>query len=534
MLSVFIKQPPNYLQVTLNKPFLVSAQATDDGMPEPHAVDSVTVQVDGGAPILMRLTPLPGGPPIRLSWTAWATVTGGEDPHTVTVTATDDIGRKATQSVKVFAGTPFDAAPAAILLELTPGLDPSDPGLVNLMVEIQGALGSLSSSLADVGKVLAGPNLLRTTNDVGLDVLRMGIWIVDNTFFLPPPQAPFPLPRLNDAGAAASFALTPFLVIPSLDVSNLNTIGPSFALSISTTTLQVLADAILPGLQASASGQGATIDSITVRADQPGTVAMSIAGQARGVGFTATISETIGTQPVAGANPAQSILAVLNQSSSVSVPFILWLIPLINLVIAMIVGRARSALDQQTGLIGRLVDSLPARFPFKNNVLTLPAGFAPLPDFPVLVPNWLFFVVTNNGVFGSGNSTIQARDDSSTAISISGPQGIQGYQFDLSGGAYGQFSFTLTNLAPDPNGLLMTTTGVGTSLGGEISIGGLDQSGSFEAKFGLPLRVVPGNYTFTLSMSATETCGTDASKTLTGSGALPVTVEVMKEPKLPP
>ena len=51
-----------------------------------------------------------------------------------------------------------------------------------------------------------------------------------------------------------------------------------------------------------------------------------------------------------------------------------------------------------------------------------------------------------------------------------------------------------------------------------------------DVDFPLPLRVEPGDYEFMLTVTATETCGTDPAATLTGTASLPVRVKVDKNP----
>ena len=150
----------------------------------------------------------------------------------------------------------------------------------------------------------------------------------------------------------------------------------------------------------------------------------------------------------------------------------------------------------------------------------------------MLILDWTDFEVTSSGILGAGKSNIGSRDQSMTAVSVIGPKEISGYQSDLSGGALQDYDFGLTNIAPDPHGLTWSTSGA-ISRGGEIAHGGLAQSGSFQADFGLILKVQPGNNAFTLAVNATETCGTDPSKTLTASASQSVKVEVKKDPKLP-
>jgi hypothetical protein len=120
-----------------------------------------------------------------------------------------------------------------------PSLDPSVPGIVCLMTKLATSLGSLSDSLAAAGMVLAGPNLIQ---DQARDALRLWIWIVDPGFLHQPPEATHPLPYLNDQAVAASFALASPLPIPPRNLGDPHHFGPSFALSIPSTTLQEMAE----------------------------------------------------------------------------------------------------------------------------------------------------------------------------------------------------------------------------------------------------------------------------------------------------
>jgi hypothetical protein len=80
---------------------------------------------------------------------------------------------------------------------------------------------------------------------------------------------------------------------------------------------------------------------------------------------------------------------------------------------------------------------------------------------------------------------------------------------------------------------LSTVTGRTGSSGGAIAHGLLNQTGSFDADFRLPREVPPGEYPFTVTVFATETCATDATQTLKQSGSLIVTVTVKQNPKNP-
>jgi hypothetical protein len=118
------------------------------------------------------------------------------------------------------------------------------------------------------------------------------------------------------------------------------------------------------------------------------------------------------------------------------------------------------------------------------------------------------------------------------ALSINGSGHISGYQEDLAGGAGQNYRYTLANLAPDADKFKWQTSGTHTE-SGAISRDNFDQSGNFNAQFSLPLKVTPNKYPFTLTVNATETCGSDPNKKLSASTSTSVTVEVKKNPKVP-
>jgi hypothetical protein len=68
---------------------------------EPVKIDSVTIRVDGGPVIRARLTVVPDKTHTKVNFAASAQLTGGEDPHEVAVTATNDQGASTTQTVFV-------------------------------------------------------------------------------------------------------------------------------------------------------------------------------------------------------------------------------------------------------------------------------------------------------------------------------------------------------------------------------------------------------------------------------------------------
>jgi hypothetical protein len=94
---------PNALVVP-DQDFTVSGIAFDRGWPEPTMIDSVTVRVDNGPEISAQLTPGQPGPQTVFNFEAQVRVSATQGPHTIRVTATNDMGRSATESVTVFVG----------------------------------------------------------------------------------------------------------------------------------------------------------------------------------------------------------------------------------------------------------------------------------------------------------------------------------------------------------------------------------------------------------------------------------------------
>src|SRR5262245_3773799 len=103
-----ILRPRNNDTVHLNQAFPVSGQVTNQfvsGDDPVVLITSVTVQVDAGPVRQAALTPVQDKTQTKVNFAANAQVTGGQDPHTITVTATNDRGGSATQTVSVFTGS---------------------------------------------------------------------------------------------------------------------------------------------------------------------------------------------------------------------------------------------------------------------------------------------------------------------------------------------------------------------------------------------------------------------------------------------
>jgi len=524
-------QPANNATIKLNTTFVVSGQATDRGAPEPILIDSVTVQVDNQPPTKATLTRVPHQQKSTVNFKASVQVTGGQDPHTVTVIATNDNGLTQRKTVSVFTGPQVDA-PAIFVDFLNPlPLDPTDSKVISWMSQIQQKVQPLSDSLSSIGKMLVGPNLVFINDRTAPQIMRLGFWIEDPSFLVVKPAPPdFPLPRLSDQAAAVGFAKVPVSPIPPpIDFS------PSFAVSIPVTTLQHLLDAVLPTVQAAAASSHASIDSLTAQTNTAGSVSTTMKGSALHIDFSVTITEVLGTKTL---QSGQKVPAVIGNSHSVSVGSVFaWLIgvifPIFDVALLGALGylsvTAGDASNQINGIVEPLIAGFPPQIPFSNALLP---EAVQAPDFPVLILNWNSFGTTTTAIVGTGTTTLGSRDQSMVSLHIDGSSHISGFQEDLAGGAGQSYRYTLANLAPDPDKFKWQTSGTHSD-GGIISRDDFDQSGNFSAILKLPLKVTPNKYPFMLSVNATETCGSDPVKKLTASSSLPVTVEVKKNPKVP-
>jgi hypothetical protein len=105
-LTIF--RPSNNDTIQLNQPFPVTGAVTNQFVSGGNPVvriTSVTVQVDAGPVRQAVLTTVPDKTQTKVNFAANDQVTGGEDPHTITVTARNDRGGSATETVSVFTGS---------------------------------------------------------------------------------------------------------------------------------------------------------------------------------------------------------------------------------------------------------------------------------------------------------------------------------------------------------------------------------------------------------------------------------------------
>src|SRR5262249_15004444 len=120
-LTFLFIQPSDNALVALNTPFEVSGRVTDQGGAEPHVIDKITVQIDSGPVVRAVVTHIHNPTLTEVSFSAFVTVTGGQDPHTLTVTATDDSGATIHATRKIFTDVAFAVdAPAIVIDVLSP------------------------------------------------------------------------------------------------------------------------------------------------------------------------------------------------------------------------------------------------------------------------------------------------------------------------------------------------------------------------------------------------------------------------------
>ena len=532
MPDLSITAPSTDAHVAPLQPFPVSGRASDAGLPEPHQIDTVTVQVDVGPVVDATLTQVPDKALSLFHYAAEVEVTDGTDPHTVTVTAVNDNNMKTTRQVQVFTGPIFHPAAPAVLVELLSPVqfDAGEAALTRLVSQIQYALLPAADQLAGLGKIVAGPNLVTSKDPSGLFLLRLGIWVQDAGFPVLPPQPPiFPLPRLNEPGAQAGFALADRLPVPL-------TFGLSFAMSVPTATLQSLVDAVFPQVKAAVDGTFATLDSIRAGSIPPDTVSTTVhAHTLLEIPVTARLTERLGA--LLDPNLGQHLPAVVGHDSGADAGDVLdWvvgvLLPPFGAVLLAITAIASSAAsdtsDQVHGLAAPVVAGIPSRIPLHNTDLGVRD-----PAFPTVVPDWGTFGTTQDGILAAGTAAIHARSQDTVAMSIAGAGYVEGIQSELAGGAASRYSIGLTDLAPDPGHFTWQVTGDGIDTG-PVTAGPFGLGGTADVVFPLPVHVVPGEYQFLLTVNAAETCGTDPNQTLAATASRPVRVKVKKDPVIVP
>jgi len=527
--TVVIDQPADGVQIPACSLAVVQVrgQAADKGLPEPAAIVSITVQVDDGPAGEAVRTPVAGKDLSKVGFAKTVAIPDVLGPHVITVTATNDQHLSTVATVTVFVGGPYQTAPASALAEVAvPAglLKYVTPAVVSKVTQdVQHLLSSASAYLAGYGLTLAGPNAVA---DLSAGTLRVGLWAGAADFPAVPADPPdFPLPRLSDAQAAACFAATP-PVLPA---------GDGFALSVPAPTLQQVLNALSPQIVAAGERHDFTIQTWTVATVPPATVSVEVAGNVVGLSARATISETLGLKPAAGTG--QQIPAILATAHSASNGDLLeWLIPVLNLVLEYIhldlSSDAGNDASKATGIIAPLLSLIPYDIPFRNTDLSASGSLSE--QFPVLRLDWRQFGVTGAGLVGAGALFLESRTQDEVALTLDELHTrITGTPESLGADVPAGFTFTLRELDPDDGTFGWQFSGPVTT-SGTIDASPFIQTGAVGAYLRLPLSVADGTYDYTLTVSATETCGTDPAETLTASWSSPVTVTVKPSSVLPP
>ena len=102
MPTLVILGPADGSSVAAGQPLSVTGRATDKGGAEPVMIDSVTVQVDGGAPVAASLKDVHDPHNTVVTFTGTVEVIGAEGAHTITVVAVNDDGLSRSASITVF------------------------------------------------------------------------------------------------------------------------------------------------------------------------------------------------------------------------------------------------------------------------------------------------------------------------------------------------------------------------------------------------------------------------------------------------
>ena len=530
-LTFLFIQPADNAVVTLNKPFEVSGRVTDQGGAEPHVIDKITVQIDSGAAVRAVVTHIHNPALTEVSFSAFVTVTGGQDPHTLTVTAIDDRGVTIHATRKLFTAVAFAVDAPAIVIDVLSPLPFDEASIDEQTGSIQYMLLEVANSVANLGKVLAGPNFQITNADVGKSSrLRIGIWIEDKTFPVLAPAPPDrPLPTVPSPGVDGGFKLAPPVPVPATVAS--------FGISTKAGLLQQLADGVAQSVKDAASEQGVTIDSISVRPSAPASVITQLSGSLpAGVPFGMTITEKVGVAKAP--DQIHHVPVVVSSTHSSELGSVL------DLIVAAVLSpfryvlaaeflelrsKASDADNQITGMMQSLLAGIPTRFPFNRSRFFQESST--VLDFPAVVLDWKTFGVAGTTIQGSGLTTIEARQQSDVALSISGPTVISGFQGEMDLVLRQTYTFSLTDLAPYPNGLFQWTVSGLQKASGTINSPDLSQSGQFTLVFPLPRNVKVGNWAFVLTVNATEFRGKDKTMSLTATASLNVVIEVKPNPR---
>jgi hypothetical protein len=507
----------------------VAGTVTDRGGAEPVMFQSVAVQLDGGTPVRAALHYRHDPTLTVADFSASIAATGSPGDHTLTAVVTDDnnLSRSVSETISLDEYGEVVGAPAVLLDLQLPGIAPSaiDPAsLQSLLVTIQAAIAPASDLLAAAQKMLVGPSVAVQASASGGALLRLGLWIVDGGFHVDPPVAPFTLPRLRDDVAAASIGAVPALPQPTGGLMQ-------FAFSIPDATVAELADAALPVLQQAVDG----VSGISASTSPPSTVVTTVTGSRYDLGFTMTLTDTLGLSATTPKQPMATTSADLSGAAGLVLDISLVGIPL-----------AMSAEDQaakQGGVGAQVAAALPTLIPIRESDLpsVLATVFPDLP-FPRVELQWETFGVSG-GIVGNGLVWITNRAPDEPALQIDGPSSLRipNGEFDVATA----FTVDVTDLVPDAGGFTATITApydlpptTSRTRTVPLSLGLLEQSADLPLDFRGPPRVnghdVSGTSTWVLTVNAQETAASDASLTASATKHVALTYGSSGGPHNPP
>jgi hypothetical protein len=514
--TVTIQFPQQNFVVPDGQPLHVAGVATGSGGAEPVLVSDVRVSVDGGPSVIAAMHVVAHQKVPSVTFTASVDVGPQPGTHTVTVVATDEYNRHASASVQVLRDTTVVVPAPAILIDLEPPIPTAadDPFVQSLVSTIQQTLAAQAAQLAAAGLVLAGPSVIATLDASGIPILRLGIWLVDGDFPVLPPAPPkFPLPRLAPAQAQAGFGL----VAPLHRGHRIGFTDTPFGVRVPQTTLQRLAD--FARLQADNSD----VHSITVTLTEPNTALTVVSGSHLGIDFSIDIVETLSVAPLAGVDPPQAIPHVDAQHSSGVGSLLDWLIgaliPILGAI--LVIGDVELAENagQVPGVVTGLLSGLPARVALRNT--SLPPQIRDQFDFPQVVFDWSTFGVHDQGLEGAGDALLAERNQAGARLTVAGPGAlnIPHGEHDIDT----LYRLQLWQIRPDDGRLTWRLhPPAGLDERGTADPGALAESADVDFDFVLPLHALQG--TFTISAGAVETCGTDATKTISTTATRSVQV----------
>jgi len=520
MPTVTIQFPPPNFTVPHGQPLHVGGIATGSGGGEPVLVSDVGANVDGGPTVEATTKTVAHQTVPTVTFAASVDVPEQPGLHTVTVVATDGNRPIATASVQVLRDVTVVVPAPAILIDIEPPMPTpaDDPSVQGLISTVQKALLDAASRLASTGLVVAGPNVIAATDADNIDILRLGIWLVDPSFPLVAPAPPdFPLPRLTAVEADAGFALVP----PLRRGHRIGFTDTPFGLRIPQTTLQHLADVAL------AAAGSSDVKSISVTLTEPDTAATVISGSHFDIGFSITVTETLSVAPLTDADPPQAVphIDVHHDSDLGGLPD--WLIgaviPILDVVLLIGSLELAQGSDEIPGLVSTLIDSVPARVPLSNT--SLPPQARDQFDFPQIVLDWAFFGIHDQAVEGAGDAIVVERDQAHARVHVAGPSSLQIQHGEVDVAT--TYNLQLSGIRPDAGQLtwrLHPPAGKDDTGTGSADV--FAQSATVDLDFQVPLHAQAGTFPFTISAAARETCGTDPTKILTATDSETIDVRL--------